>query len=453
MKWVYWLFAICLFTASCDIILTVDIAGIIRLCQIVMIFVCLAALARCLQDGRVLWPRGATALSLWLLFQVIFLPISGSLLFGLQSFIVVLYSALWILAVVQLYGNNDLIVDAMQLYMRSFVFVAAFGAIQFLGPLLFHLPGPLVAQWILHGRVARINGFNYEPSFFATYLIVGWIMLVDLRLTKARIVDSPFWKWSTVLVTLVLFLTTSKTAWIFMVVELIARVLPPVWRGLRNSVRLGRLFIRIPRGRIVIYSILFVVVATGAIGGIVRLVADPSIFLGGTGLAGNPAHSVVMRSDNMYETISAIEEAPFVGRTLGGIPIYLAGRKGIEIHNSDDFRGHQAFPVLLEVLLASGVFGFIPFLVFLWANTFGAMRFARRRFPDERAKWLQALARAMIFEWLALCVDHNLLRTYLWFQFAMIAAVSYHLEFAPAPVIPEYQPRRPLMIMLEEPTA
>ena len=61
-------------------------------------------------------------------------------------------------------------------------------------------------------------------------------------------------------------------------------------------------------------------------------------------------------------------------------------------------------------------------------------RQATRYWPEERAKWLRALARAMVFEWLLLFVDQNLLRTYLWFHFSMVTVVAYHLEFAPAPV-------------------
>jgi len=99
----------------------------------------------------------------------------------------------------------------------------------------------------------------------------------------------------------------------------------------------------------------------------------------------------------------------------------------------EDVRRFWGFPVLLDVLLASGIIGVIPFLVFLYTSTFGSLRMARRYWPDERAKWLRAMARAMIFEWLMLAADQNLFRIYLWFHFTMVLLVAYHLEFAPAP--------------------
>jgi hypothetical protein len=39
----------------------------------------------------------------------------------------------------------------------------------------------------------------------------------------------------------------------------------------------------------------------------------------------------------------------------------------------------------------------------------------------------------MIFEWLTLMSDQNLLRIYVWFHIAMVAVVAYNLEFARAP--------------------
>jgi hypothetical protein len=89
------------------------------------------------------------------------------------------------------------------------------------------------------------------------------------------------------------------------------------------------------------------------------------------------------------------------------------------------------------------VFGFIPFLVFVYANTFGALRLATRHWPEERAKWLRALARAMIFEWLVLMTDQNLFRIYIWFHISMVAVVAYNLEFvrAPQPLRERTQPR------------
>ena len=75
------------------------------------------------------------------------------------------------------------------------------------------------------------------------------------------------------------------------------------------------------------------------------------------------------------------------------------------------------------------------------------MKLAKRHWPSEQAKWVKALARAMIFEWLVLLADQNLMRVYLWFHVTMVALVAYNLEFgkaaevvAAAPALPSSPP-------------
>jgi hypothetical protein len=221
-----------------------------------------------------------------------------------------------------------------------------------------------------------------------------------------------------------------------MLLELFLRFFPYIWRGVRSVAKgmfAGRVMVLIP-GRRFLRNASFYAAVLLAFGFIIsRFVSDPAIFLAGTGIGHQAAHSLNDRTAATAETVAAFKEHPFVGRSLGGVPIYIASRHGVVINTVDQARMFWGFPVLLDVLVASGIFGFIPFLFFMYANTFGVLRLAKRHWPQERAKWAHALARAMIFEWLSLMADQNLLRVYLWFHIAIVAAVAYHLEFATAP--------------------
>jgi hypothetical protein len=436
MKLVYWLVVVAFFTASCDKILNFNLGGSLRLCQIIMIAICIAASARAIQTGTILWPRGSNSLAMWMIIQAAFIPLSGVMFIGLTFYAMLLFTVISVLALVQLYGRSEHIESLMRMYLLSYIFIAIVGLLQFALPLM-GLPSFLVQQWIVYGRLARINGFSYEPSFYVTYLTMGWIMLVELRHANARITQGRRWKWATILVTASLFLSTSKTAWVFMLLEAALRFTPPLWRSLRSlvsGIRHGRIVVRMP-GRVLLRNavILFCLAIAGTLV-LSKFISTPAIFLSGTGLAKQPAHSVNTRLDVFRQTVDAYKEHPFVGRSLGGVSIYIASRSGIEVTSMEMVRQFWGFPVLMDVLVASGLFGFIPFLVFLYANTIRPLRLATRRWPEERAKWLRALARAMIFEWLILMVDQNLLRTYLWFHIAMVTVVAYHLEFAPAPI-------------------
>jgi len=435
VKLVMWTFAVCLLTASFDLFLVVDIGGTLRIAQVLMLFVMLAALARILQDGRILWPRGASALSLWVIMQFGFLAFCGNLSLGIQFFVLMLSMALSVMAVVQIWGDDPSIAWIMRAYMISYIVVAAYGVLQFFSPLLFHVTMPLTMQWYVHGRVPRVNGFNYEPSYYATYMIIGWIMMVDLRMTGAKIASSRRMRNATIVVSVAMFVCASKTGWIVMLIELLSRVMPKIIASLRRSVRgvrYGRLALEIPSSRTLAWATALVGGFTVVILAAVLLLPDWTILIAGTGLAGTPAHSYNDRSNRLIDTWEAFKTSPFVGRSLGGVPVQIGLMKGIEVTDMATVRVWWGYPVLLDVLAASGLTGFIPFLLFLWSTTFGALRVARVHIDDERGKWLHALSRAMIFEWLVLMGDPNLLRIYLWFHMAMVMTVRYNLEYAPA---------------------
>jgi hypothetical protein len=439
VKFANWIIGICLFTASFDVFLNVNLGGNVRFTQFVMLLFLLIAMAKILQEGRFLWPRGAGALAVWIACLILFLPESGSWLIGLQMLGLLLFSVVGMLAIVQVYGLSSQIEILMKLYMASFVFVAIAGIVQFVLPLL-GLHSFLVAQWIIHDKLARINGFTIEPSYYATYLIIGWILLIELRISKARIATGRLWGWAAVLMTVALILCTSKSGWVVMAIEVLARLAPLTWRGMRNALRQaseGRMVIPLPRRSAVAkWGLVCLLLAAISIPASLWLSSHVSAtaFVNGSGLANTPAHSVYMRLRDTKRTWRIFTDHPFIGRGLGGVPVANAEYYGIHVTSMDMARLWWGFPVLLDILTASGIFAFIPFLVFLYANTIGAYRRASLSMPEERAKWLRALARAMIFEWLMLLIDQNILRVYLWYHFAMVTTVAYHLEFAPAPV-------------------
>ncbi len=115
-----------------------------------MLLVCMGALAKAAQEGRILWPAGGTWLALWCLVQVVFLPLSIDLAYGAKYLLFLFYTVACFYAVVHLYGRGGYIELLMKAYLSSYVFVAAFGLFQLVTPAL-HLGTYLVAQWILHG--------------------------------------------------------------------------------------------------------------------------------------------------------------------------------------------------------------------------------------------------------------------------------------------------------------
>jgi hypothetical protein len=432
LKIVQWLMTICLFTASWDIVGVLHVGGTLRISQIMMIVICMIAMARMVQTGRILWPRGGTAISIWVFGQILMLPLSDNPLLAAQLLALLIFAIVGTFAFVQLYGDSALVDDLMKIYMLSFVFVGAFGLLQSFLPMI---GGPpiLSRSWIVHGRFARINGFSYEPSYFATYMVMGWIMLVDLRLTGARIARGRFWKWATIVLFFSLLLCTSKAGWLMMLLEGLARLIPILVRGRRNAtaqLRQGQLRVPVPSTQKILTIAAATLFAFAALSFLFSKV-NPLLFLSGTGLGGTAAHSYNDRTGRTGETLQVFLDHPWIGPSMGGVPELIATQHGVLVTDVDTMRLYWGGPVPLDVLAGSGIIFFTAFAIFVYINTFGALRRARQHWDDERGKWLHALGRSMIFEWIILFGDQNLVRVYLWYHFAIIMTVAYALEYAP----------------------
>jgi hypothetical protein len=430
MRLMHWIFAICLLTASFDIALVFDVGATLRLSQILMVFVVLGGLGKVVQSGTILWPQGGMALIVWCVVQLIFLSISLAPDIGIPFNLLLFFTIVGVFAVLQLYGrSDDSLKSLMKIYLFSYVFVALFGLFQLVTPSL-HLGTYFVTEWILHGKIPRINGFNYEPSYYATYMVMGWIMLLDLRASKAKITCSPKWKWLTITLGAAMFLSTSRTAWIIMALEGIVRGIPVAWHKFRRSVarlRVGDLRVQRPRIKLFIVGLVFVGMGAAVITAIASVV-NLNIFLSGTGLNHTAAHSVADRSGRSTDTFKVFLDHPWVGQSLTGVAARVAELHGHQLISVDDLRQWWGFPVILEVLAASGVIGVIPFLWFFGTITLGNIRLIQRHWPEERAKWLRALVRALVFECLILLGNQNLLRVYLWMHVTIVVVVAFNLR-------------------------
>ena len=430
MKLAHWMTSLALLTASFDLILSINVGGSVRFCQVMMLGVIVCALAQMMQVRTILWPRGGYAIALWCIAQGVLITQSPSLGVSVALFASLMIYIAGIAAVLQLYGRSDMLRHLMRMYLLSFVFIAGAGAVQFVCPAL-HLGEPLIAQWIVHGLIPRINGFSYEPSYFATYLVMGWIMLIDLRASGAEITRGRRWFWYLLLVSVILTFSTSKTAWLLMCLEGLARLWPATWRIIYRQIRrlrAGSLLIPLPRPAILIWTSIAVGSIFLFLTGLSQIV-PLNTFLSGSGLNGTAAHSLNDRLQGLSSTLRVVQQHFWVGRSLGGVPATIAQNAGYRADTLQQLRVWWGFPVPVEVFAASGFWGFLPFLWFFFAITGGERRMIREHWNDERSKWLRALIRALIFEWLALFADQNVLRSYLWFHIAIVVVVGYSLRY------------------------
>jgi hypothetical protein len=287
----------------------------------------------------------------------------------------------------------------------------------------FGLPGILVTQWWILGVLPRVNGFSYEPSYFACYLLIGFVLVGSLRRAQSTLLSSRSLLFIYWLTAIAIVLSSSRIGIVFLLVDVLLAQMKP-WRQFLAD--LGRH--RIVRSRVfaLIPSILsLALISVLSVGGAIIAENNPVlffIFLNGTGVSDLPAHSIVQRENSLEETLAVFVEHPLVGRSLGGVSSAIAENEGEVIHSFEESKNFEGMSVFAEVLAASGIIGFIPFLGFLVTTIRRPLTLARIA-PPFYSSILRGLVRALVFAWAVLQFNQNVLRPYLWTHVAILVTV------------------------------
>jgi hypothetical protein len=409
-------------TSSFDIFLVLEAGGNYRFCQVITpVLICLAIVKAA--RGGTIPVLGALPLSIWFLFQVLFIPAAG---FWPKS----LGYCLWLLlnfglmfSYVQLFGDNiNLLIKILRWYVYSFAVIASCGVVQFILPVL-GFGGLFVKQWWIPGELARVNGFSYEPSYFATYLLIGFVFAGSLRRNRSTLLPSRnllaiYW-----LTAIGIILSSSRMGIVFLFADVFLSQLKP-WFSffadfLKGHITLFKLRTLLPS----FLSIAFLaVLVVGASRAIERSPAVALMFLNGTGISDTAAHSVIQRENALGETLTVFLEHPLIGRSLGGVSSAIADLQGEKIHSFEASKDFEGMSIFAEALAASGVIGIIPFVCFLVTTILKPVRLARVVSPFYSVL-LHALVRSLVFAWTILQFNQNMLRPYLWIHIAVLVTV------------------------------
>ncbi|QCT93943.1 hypothetical protein FE773_01730 [Caminibacter mediatlanticus TB-2] len=165
-------------TSSFDIFLNINLGGfhlrIVYIIEFLLFSLFLYNLKHSYFKFRII---NRQLLLIWILFLVIFIPNTNFLIRNI-GYVFWLFLSIIMIALLGTLINKKNFFKIFDYYVLSFYIVAIFGFVQFiLG--LFGI-SLLTTQWWIYGKLPRINGFNYEPSYFGTYLLIGWSLLFYL---------------------------------------------------------------------------------------------------------------------------------------------------------------------------------------------------------------------------------------------------------------------------------
>jgi hypothetical protein len=411
-----------LITSSFDIFLIFEAGGNYRFCQMITPVLILLALVKAARGARI--PvLGALPLCVWLIFQVLFIPATEFWPKSLGYCFWLLLDLGMVFAYVQLFSDRSrTLVTILRWYAYSFAIIACFGIVQFLLPVL-GFGGLLVKQWWIPDQLARANGFSYEPSYFATYLLIGFVFTGSLRRSRSLLLPSSalltiYW-----LTAIGIILSSSRMGIVFLFIDIFLSQLTPWLSLLADFMRLRIAPFKL---RALIPSFLSIAfIGALAAGTSIAIERSPSValmFLNGTGVSDTAAHSVIQREDALEETFTVFLKHPVIGRSLGGVSSAIADLQGIRISSFEASKDFEGMSVFAEALAASGVIGVIPFVCFVITTIRKPLRLARVASPFY-ASLLYALLRSLLFAWMILQFNQNMLRPYLWTHLAILASV------------------------------
>ena len=405
------LFVLSLLLASFDIALDFEIGGVsirgAQLAQLLFVSLYFFTPSNDSRNARFNAPLGFKWLLIWGGFLTIWTPHTYHLSFSVGYTLFFMFSVTIIFVAVQVYrDSSDRVVALFRTYIISFVLIALFGLAQFVGGLFGY--DLLVTQWWRQGVLPRLNGFSFEPSYYATYLITGWGMLAWLVDRKVYIFRRPVLFAYFGIVSLAIFLSSSRMAILIMAAYLIYYFIKEIgYIVFRFQLRTG--FLKVVA--------LLTLTTIGVVAMIVVTVGFDSLrfLLFGTGIAGSADHSSAMRLGQFKDTIDLFVQSPIIGYGLGGLWSYISMMHGIDLSEATGMN------VTAEVLAASGIFGFIFYVLYLWANIRGSFRHLDRRFPVTEL--LAAAGMGFLLLYLILQFNQSIMRVYFWNHLAVLAVI------------------------------
>lgn len=316
---------------------------------------------------------------------------------------------------VQTFRTEAALVRLVRYFLMSFVLLALFGIAQFaLG--LFGV-GVLVTQWWIPGVLPRVNGISYEPSYYATYLLSGWVLACYLLERRARVPGRGLLKFTAVTTTVALAIATSRLGWALML----------LWAGFR----LANASLRVLVGRrLRVRTAAFLAALPLMLGGVVvamgpmlptlsRAAGEVSFLISGLGVLGAPGHSAQTRAGDLQATWNAFLKHPVTGTGIGAVPAEIAADRLAPLRTLEDAKFNEGLSIFVEALAATGIVG-VALLAAFGVAVFRACRNAMPQLAPWRAEILRGMAWSLTWVLLALQFSQNLLRVWLFIDLAVL---------------------------------
>ena len=396
------------FSSSFDNFGVINIAGYnFRLCQLALLpLIILFFFKYVLFRKHIVIPKHCIFLVLFFLLNTIFIFRSPDLKNAFFYDLWLLFNILVILSFYYLIPRILCLHILMQFYVNSFVFVSVIGIIQLI---LYYFGVDFYITQAWSDVLCRVSGFSYEPSFYASYLLMGEIITSYLYIKNDETIISKKYNLSCfIIISIGLILSSSRMG----TLSVFLYFLYLFFVGIKNRssyyVRLLMLMF--------IYSIFFLIYY--------RLyslnVISRSLVEGLDLFDATNNWSSKTRLDGLVLALKFFLDNPLLGYSFWGVDPVFAEYYSVPYSSINN---GLSTSIIGDCLMAGGVFGVI-FLLTFFTQIFNLGIKSKNTLTN-------AMALSLLFELIILCFNQNILRPYLWVHIAFFLTLLDYNFVAP----------------------
>jgi hypothetical protein len=357
---------------------------------------------------------GGKYLLIWFLLLLCFIPnstfIERNILYMIWFLWYIIFLVTLPIFTKTLFSVNNI----CNLYLISFYCLAIVGITQFfLGIIGIDF---YIEQWWIEGFLPRINGFSYEPSYYASYMMIGWGMTFYNNFFSEKKVRNKSRKYL-ILMTVAILLSSSRMGLATMIITAIGTF----GLNLLLDLIVGKIQLKI------IKYLIFIMLFLSITANYVYVNFEKYDFLfSGTGIGNTASHSADERTDRAIETFGVFLKNPIIGVSLGGIPSGIAQQNGVTLKNQDQAKDYEGQNIYAEVLAASGLFGFLFFSLYFF-TLFKRSFLLAKKVDIESGHILKSLLLGLVLCLFILFFNQTILRPWLWIHISVLNATYFFL--------------------------
>lgn len=398
--------------SSCDIVFKFEIKGLtVRSTQLFSLAVMVCLLLRFIKLSSIKIYKPIVNLIIVFVFNTAFMLNSASKFNAFGYDLWLLFDIIQILAFSYYLSTQESISSLIRKYIICFDIFAILGLLQFTLQ-FFNINFFIMQISAMH----RSNGFSYEPSFYASYMLMGAVVclyLIEKR--NYRSMNSVFLYASAILIVAALVLSTSRMGLLVLAIYM-------VFRGvvcLGSYIKMRASWVKL------LFSLMPIFAGLGIIAVIIAVELEVPFILTyfeGLGIGNTASHSADIRMSSTKDTWEQFLRSPLIGCSLGGIDAAILKTKLIGYTTAGN--GSASMCVSLEALCAYGVVGALFFFKYIYDLSFGSYLKCKKHKGDKKElEMVNAMILSFVFEFIILQFNQNILRPTFWVHVALLTTV------------------------------